>query len=104
MTEVDQDGIDIVMAYLHDRLSMLPWLSVARSTAVLHNNQLDIRVQYKRAMVVPKRSWYNAGHIAASWSNPTDIVYIGHSGCKNFSAHDPDVLDKIVQFLEEKLK
>jgi hypothetical protein len=102
-TEADQDSIDIVMAYLQDRLSMLPWLLVGRSTTVLHNNQLDIGVRYERPMVVPKKSWYNVGYITASWSDPTNIIYIGPSGHEEFSAHDPNVLDKIVQFLEKKL-
>lgn len=67
MEIVDQTSIDIVMACLRDRLSKIPWLSIA--------------------------------------ARPSDnVVYLGHMGRKIFSACDPDMLDKIVKFLEWKFR
>jgi len=102
--EADQESIDIVTAFLLERLSMLSWLRVERSKEVVHNNQINIKYKRSWTQVVPKEVWFNGGSIAPHWDDPMRISYLGSMGQVRFSAYDPDVLDKIVQFLEKKFK
>jgi hypothetical protein len=103
MSIPDLDSIAIVTAYVQERLSMLPWLAVKRSHT-LHSNQLRLECRRQQIQVVPKQNWFHAGFIIADWDDPLTVRYVGPSGSAIFSAYESDMLDKIVQFLEEKFK
>jgi hypothetical protein len=98
----DQESIDIVMAYILRRLSLMPWLRAEISEHTEHNNQIEVR-QSRVDIRTASYDWIHAGFIIADWMDPADICYKGPYGEKKFDIHDPNVLDKIVRFLADKI-
>jgi hypothetical protein len=98
----DLASIAIVVDYVQDRLGKLPWLLADKRPDTEHRNSLVLSYRREPPQVVPKKSWFHAGFVTVDWTDPMTIHCVGPHGSAEFSVYDPDALDKIVQFLEEK--